>query len=138
MKVDAVAEDLKSKFGEKILNIERKSDRRLYVDVEIQAIVPVTSYVFRELDSRFMIASGLDTPRGVMEILYHHAFDKDDCVVTLRVFVDKENPEVDSVTSIIPGTEWIEREMWELLGINFKNHPNLKHLLLQPEWKNWV
>jgi Ni,Fe-hydrogenase III component G len=134
MKLDEVAEDLRAKFGERILNVYKKSDRRLYVDVDTKAIVPVAGYVFKDLDARFMIASGIDTPRGVVEILYHFAFDRDDCVVSLRVMIDKENLEIESITSTVPPVEWIEREMWELLGINFRNHPDLRHLLLVDDW----
>ena len=134
MKLDEVAKDLTAKFGGKILDIDKKSDRRLYIGVDTEAIVPVAGFVFNELDARFMIATGVDTPRGVIEILYHFAFDKDDCVMSLRVMIDKENPEIDSITSTVPAAEWIEREMWELLGINFRNHPDLRHLLLVDDW----
>jgi len=134
MKLDEVAEKLKETFGEKILNVYKKSDRRLYVDADPKGIVPLAGYVFNELDARFMIASGIDTPRGVVEILYHFAFDRDNCVVSLRVMIDKENLEIESITSTVPAAEWIEREMWELLGINFRNHPDLRHLLLVDDW----
>ena len=35
---------------------------------------------------------------------------------------------------LCPAAEWIEREMWELLGIDFKNHPDMRHLLLDDDW----
>jgi len=47
---------------------------------------------------------------------------------------DKDKPEIDSLAQLFPGAEWIEREIWELLGINFSGHPNLRHLLLIDEW----
>jgi NADH-quinone oxidoreductase subunit C len=47
---------------------------------------------------------------------------------------DRAQPEIDSITPIFPGAEWIEREMWEMLGINFSGHPNLKRLLLADDW----
>ena len=134
MKADEVSSDLQSKFGDKILNVYRKSDRRLYVDIDPAAVVPVSSYIFNDLDIRFQIASGVDTPRGVIEILYHFAFDQDDLLLVIRVGVDKENLEIESITSVVPAAEWIEREMWELLGINFKGHPDLRHLLLVDDW----
>ena len=71
--------------------------------------------MFRELGARFQIASGVDTPDAI-EILYHWAIDRLDFIVTIRTKLDRENPEVDSVASICTATEWIEREMWELLG----------------------
>jgi NADH:ubiquinone oxidoreductase subunit C len=43
---------------------------------------------------------------------------------------------VDTPTAIevMYAAEWIEREMWELLGIRFRNHPDLRHLLLSDDW----
>ena len=79
------------------------------------------------------IASGVDTPDAI-EILYHWAFDQHDFIVTVRTKLDREKPEIDSVASICVATEWIEREMWELLGVNFRNHPDLRHLLLRDDW----
>ena len=134
MKIDEVTQQLKNVFGEKILDVQRKSDRRVYVTVDKSAIVPISGHVFRNLDARHMISTGTDTPRGVMEVNHHFAFDKDNCIVTVRALVDRNNPEIDSITSVVPSANWIEREMWELLGINFKNHPNLKHLLLSDDW----
>ena len=56
-------------------------------------------------------------------------------MISLRVLTgNKEKPEMESITSIIKGAEWIEREIWELLGVNFKGHPNLKRLLLDKTW----
>ena len=134
MKLDEVAKELKDTFGDKIVDIYKKSDKRLYVGVDPTAIVPIAGHVFNKMDTRFMIATGVDTPRGVLEILYHFAFDRENCIVSLRVLIDKKNPEIESITSTVPPANWIEREMWELLGINFKNHPNLKHLLLVDDW----
>jgi NADH:ubiquinone oxidoreductase subunit C len=67
-------------------------------------------------------------------MLYHFSFDKEGAIVSLRVYLDKENPEVESLVSLIPGIEYIERETWELLGIRFLNNPNLKHFILSEDW----
>ena len=76
----------------------------------------------------------MDTPRGGVEILYHFDFYQLPVVFSVRVFLKKPKCEVDSLASIIKGTEWIEREIAELLGVHFKNHPNMKHLLLLDDW----
>ena len=41
---------------------------------------------------------------------------------------------LDSIAPFCRAAEWIEREMWELLGIRFRNHPDLRHLLLDDDW----
>jgi Ni,Fe-hydrogenase III component G len=134
MNIDDAAQELKKAFGASIIDVHKRSDRRLYLMVDKNSIVPVAGYVFRNMDARFMISTGTDTPRGVIEVNHHFAFDKDNFVVTLRTLVDRNNPEIDSISSVVPAANWIEREMWELLGINFINHPNLTHLLLADDW----
>ena len=71
---------------------------------------------------------------ALMEILYHWALDASGLVVTVRTHVDRNQPEIASIVAICPAAEWIEREMWELLGISVQDHPDLRHLLLQDDW----
>ena len=89
--------------------------------------------MLEEAGARLQIATGIDTPAGI-EVMYHWALDSEDCLVTLRVTVGHEAPELDSIAVMYPAAEWIEREMWELLGIGFRGHPDMRHLLLDDEW----
>ncbi|MDH4223250.1 MAG: NADH-quinone oxidoreductase subunit C [candidate division Zixibacteria bacterium] len=54
--------------------------------------------------------------------------------LSLKVQLNKENPEVESVTSIWQGANWYEREIAELFGIKFKNHPDPRPILLPENW----
>ncbi|HOJ39858.1 MAG TPA: NADH-quinone oxidoreductase subunit C, partial [bacterium] len=72
------------------------------------------------------------------EILYHFSFDKEDVMVSLRVRLTRDNPEAPSLSGLIKGAAWIEREMHELFGINFVGHPGLKRLLLPEDWPEKV
>ena len=54
--------------------------------------------------------------------------------MSLRVQLAKDNPEVESATAIWKGADWYERETAELYGIKFKNHPDLRPLLLPEDW----
>lgn len=93
----------------------------------------VADFIFAKQGARFIIASGIDTPEAI-EILYHFAFDKLNKIVTVKVFVPKDNCEIESIASLISGANWIEREIAELLGVEFSNHPNPKRLLLADDW----
>ena len=94
----------------------------------------MTKFLFDEIKLRFIIATGTDRRDG-FEIPYHFSEDKTGNVVSIRVLlVDKQKPEIETISNVIKAAEWIEREMWELLGINFNGHPNLKHLLLRDDW----
>jgi len=115
-------------LGERALELVRKSERRFYIDIAPETVVDASRLMLEEMGARLQTATGIDTPAGI-EVMYHWALDSEDCVVTLRVTVDREAPVLDSIAVMYPAAEWIEREMWELLGIEFKGHPDLRHLL---------
>jgi len=52
----------------------------------------------------------------------------------LEVPVDETDAEVDSVTSLWAGADWLEREVWDMFGIRFRGHSNLKRLLMYEEF----
>ncbi len=125
---------IKERLGAKIKTWHEHSARRIYFTIDKKDIVETVRFLFRDLGMRFSIASGTDTPEA-LEILYHFSNDASGEIYSVRVFIeDKLNPEVDSITPLFEGAEWIEREMWEMLGIKFKGHPNLKRLLLADDW----
>ena len=97
----------------------------------------VVRYLFKDMGARMSIASGVDTRPGI-EILYHMAFDKDNMIVTVKVLVAKPDLKMPTFTDFMPAAAWIEREIHELLGINFLGHPNLERLLLPEEWPEGV
>ncbi|MBM4141973.1 MAG: NADH-quinone oxidoreductase subunit C [Lentisphaerae bacterium] len=130
---DDILARIKAELGDRVVDFHAKSDRRYYVEVGPDDVPGATRLIFEELGARFQIATGIDTPRAI-EILYHWAFDRFGFVLTLRTKLDREKPEVDSVAGICTGTEWIEREMWELLGVKFRGHPDMRHLLLRDDW----
>jgi len=130
----SIADEIKDKLASKVINWHEHSVKRIYFSIKPGDIREVASFLFKDLGLRFATASGIDTPGG-FEILYHFSFDKSGQIISVRTIIeDKQNSEIDSLAALAPCFEWIEREMWELLGINFIGHPNLTHLLLTEEW----
>jgi Ni,Fe-hydrogenase III component G len=126
--------EIKDRFAHKILRFEEKSSLRIYIEFNPQDIPEMVKFIFGDLGCRFAIATGIDTPSGI-EMLYHFSQDSTGKMITLRTIItDKKHPQIESITPIIRGAEWIEREIWEMLGVNFVGHPNLKHLLLVEDW----
>jgi len=124
---------IKDSLGKKALSVFEAKPNRLYVSIGPENITGAVKLLFEELLGRYVILTGIDTPAGI-EVLYHFSFDGADLVVTLKVLLDKENPEAESITPIIKGAEWIEREIHELLGVEFSGHPNMKRLILAEDW----
>ncbi|HOL21225.1 MAG TPA: NADH-quinone oxidoreductase subunit C [bacterium] len=124
---------LKEKLGDKVKEVKVHNNRRIYITVDRKDIKECARIIFKDLDARYIIATGIENFDN-FEILYHFGLDKDGVIVALRVYLDKEKPEVESLVDIVPGISYIEREMWELLGINFTGHPDMKHFLLRDDW----
>ncbi len=77
--------------------------------------------------------SGVDYPdRFEMVYLLFSFYHKHK--MGLKVQLTKDNPEVESATVVWNGANWYEREIAELFGIKFKNHPDLRPLLLPEDW----
>lgn len=137
MNREQILEALREHFPAHIIGMVDKSPRRVYIDIEASGLIELATYLFNELKARFNIASGVDG-RDHMEILYHFTVENISLVISLRVTLAKSRLEIDSLTPVFNAAHWIEREIHELLGINFLGHPRLEPLLLPEDWPQGV
>jgi NADH:ubiquinone oxidoreductase subunit C len=128
-----VIDELKKTFSKAILGSEHRNDRRITLMIDPASLLPISEHLFKELAYRFIIASALHTKRG-FEIFYHFSKDSTGLVLNLHVTLDQVKPEIESLSNMFEASNWIEREMHELFGINFLNHPNLEQLLSEGNW----
>jgi len=124
-------EEIEKRFRDAKIHVH--SPKRIYVEIEPGQITEMAQFFFREAGARFAIATGTDTRFG-FEILYHFAHDPTGVMYSVRINVPKDEPKVASLGAWLPAARWIEREMHELLGIDFEGHPNLKPLLTAEDW----
>jgi NADH-quinone oxidoreductase subunit C len=54
--------------------------------------------------------------------------------IALRAFVNEPDPTVPSAVSVWPGADWMEREVWDMFGIRFEGHPDLRRILMPEEF----
>jgi Ni,Fe-hydrogenase III large subunit/Ni,Fe-hydrogenase III component G len=127
---------LKEKFGPAILRADFPNDSRLYVYVDPQALKAVCRYVFRDLDARYIISIGADDRPFSGDFLVFHdfAFDKDKILLSIITHAAADNPKVDSISDIIPGANWAEREIRDMFGVEPVGHPYPKRLVLPDGW----
>ncbi|HPW61708.1 MAG TPA: NADH-quinone oxidoreductase subunit C [Cyclobacteriaceae bacterium] len=74
---------------------------------------------------------------GTMEVIYHVYSIPFNYSLALKVLLPRENPEVESVVSIWKSANWLEREVYDMFGIGFKNHPDLRRILMPADWKGY-
>jgi len=127
-----IIEEIKNKYGDRA-EITEKSKRRVFVNVARADAKELVSWLFRDLKARFSIITGIDVRTGV-ELIYHMSFDAQGVLVSVRTQVPGPELAMPTLTDVIEGANWIEREIHEMLGVNFTGHPNLKRLLLPDDW----
>ncbi len=76
--------------------------------------------------------TGQDTGDEI-ELLYHFW---DNSGLTLRTSLPRESPHIATLTDLVPGAAFYEREVSEMLGVVFDGHPNLHALLLPDDWES--
>jgi len=130
-------EEFKEIFGSRILEIIIKNKKRIIISIRPDSIIDITGYLYKEEGFRFIIASALHTKNG-FEIHYHFSKDETGLILNIHVILDKEKPQIDSLSNMFNASNWIEREMHELLGINFLNHPNQEKLISEGNWAEGV
>jgi NADH-quinone oxidoreductase subunit C len=132
-----IIEKLKGEFKNGILEITIKNQRRVIVTIKPDLLLNMAGYLYKDSGFRFIIASAIHTRRG-FEIHYHFSMDPEGLILNLHVILDRDKPEVESLSNMFNASNWIEREMHELFGINFLNHPNQDKLISEGNWAEGV
>jgi NADH-quinone oxidoreductase subunit C len=116
-----------------------KSDRgELTLEIALERIVEVCRFL--KEDQKFARVSTVtavdwypEEPR--FEVVYHlHSPERNERL-RLKCHVPGGSPEIDSVTGVWRGANWYERETFDLFGIRFRNHPDLKRIMLPESWE---
>jgi NADH-quinone oxidoreductase subunit C len=110
------------------------------VRIRPDSIVAVCEFLRDDAESRFNYLSDLtcvhypmraDAPLEIVYNLYSISRNER---VRLKVSLAEGAP-VDSVTGVWPTANWMEREVFDLFGVSFSNHPDLRRILLPPDWE---
>ena len=110
----------------------------LTLEIAPERIVAVCGFLKRELEfTRVSTVTGVDRwpaePR--FEVVYHlHSVARNERL-RLKCRLAGEAPEIDSVTCVWRGAGWYERETFDLFGIRFRNHPDLRRIMLPDDWE---
>ncbi len=105
----------------------------LTVTVDPVDIVSVMSFLKRDAQCQFVSiidVAGVDYPgrEKRFDVVYHLMSPRQNQRIRVKVETDEDTP-VESVTSVFPGADWFEREAYDLYGILFSGHPDLRRLL---------
>ena len=127
---------LKEAFAEQITEVKIPRERRMFVQVPLPLVKQVIEYLKQDLGmSHITTITAIDVGEDI-EVLYH--FFCQGLTLSLRTFVPKANPVIDTITPIMPGAILYEREIQDLLGLKVKEHPDPRRLVLPEDWEEGV
>ncbi|MCW5911498.1 MAG: NADH-quinone oxidoreductase subunit C [Cyclobacteriaceae bacterium] len=118
---------------------EIKNALPLSLVIEASSLVDVCEGLHKNPETYFDMLTcitGVDNgpEAGTMEVIYHFYSIPFNHALMLKVVLPRENAEVESVTAIWKSANWLEREVFDMFGINFKNHPDLRRILMPADW----
>ncbi len=129
-----------STFGRLVINKIPEVTSNPLGDNKIELVVPagkirdVVTMIDEELqDALPESVFGVDLENDKYELIYIFWSWSNRILLQLRVSLEGESPEIESTCDIFPGLEWHEREVREMFGVEFKNHPDPRLLLLPDE-----
>lgn len=105
-----------------------------------EQILPVCEFLWKNPATYFDSLSCLTAidqgpEAGKMEVIYTLYSIPNHLTLHLRVILDRSSPTISSVSSIWRTADWHEREAFDLLGIQFSGHPDLRRILLPEDWE---
>ncbi len=87
-----------------------------------QVLTEVTAVDWWPAEPRFVVVYHLLSPRHLH-------------LLRLKVKLSKNDPHVSTVSEVWPSANWLEREVWDLFGVVFEGHPDLRRLMMPDDWE---
>ncbi len=112
------------------------------IKVEADFLLPIAT-ALRGYGFNYLQCQGAyDEGAGKELVSFYHLVKLDDDVdrpeeVRIKVYLPRENPVVPSVYWIWKSADWQERECYDMFGIIYEGHPNLKRILMPEDWVGW-
>jgi len=131
-----VIEKARQRFGPKIREVSEPAQGRVYLTIDKHDLVALAEFLFKEMGARFLITVGTDRreQNGTFEVLHIFALDEDKSFMSLRMAVDPGDPTLPSITPVVPGANWAERELYDMVGVKPLGHPDPRRLVMADDW----
>jgi len=130
---------VRDKFAQAVVETVEFRDEQTIV-LKSEHLVAVCKYLQKNLQYNFLSSvTAVDWPERIprFDVVYHLLSIRHQCVLRLKVRVGQrgeEHPPVPTVSGVWPGANWHEREVYDLFGITFAGHPDLRRILMPNDW----
>ncbi len=138
MTTQEIFEKVKSKFTDAIIESKSEGVVDPYIKIAPSCWRELSVFLHDEPDLQFdylMCLSGVDYGKGILGVVYNIYSMVHKQKINIKIEVPKDNPEVPSVADIWHTANWHEREAYDLIGVKFIGHPDLRRILLPDDWE---
>lgn len=128
---------LKEKFGDRVLDLTENVDP--FIRVSADAIAEIGLYLRDDEAMEFeslMCLSGVDYPEH-LSLVYHLFSSAHRHKITLKTDLGREDPGLPTVEGVWRVANWHERETYDMFGIVFEGHSDLRRILCPDDWEGW-
>ena len=125
------------RLGDAVVEIQQCLPRRAFARIDPNRTVEVARRMLAMDGARLATATAVDVRDGI-DILYHWGIEPQGVIVTLKVLAARPDLTVESIANDVPAADWIEREIYDLMGASFRNHPDMRRLVLDDSWPDGV
>ncbi|MBO3699124.1 NADH-quinone oxidoreductase subunit C [Roseivirga sp. E12] len=142
MTFEEIISKLKVEFGEEIILSTDENASPSCIELHADHLVETMQYLHQTEGLYFDALScitGLDNgpETDTMEVIYNLYSIPCDHHLMVKVTLSRKEPLIDSLNSIWKTADWQEREVFDLFGIQFNNHPDLRRILLPADWEGF-
>lgn len=135
--LQAVVEDLQNQFGDAVIEVGGHAGDTM-LRISLGHIHEVCLYLRDTHHFTYLVdLFGADrfTSEERFEVIYNIISLKTGLRIFLKVWCPEEEPVVQSMTDIWPAANWNEREVWDMFGIRFKGHPDLRRIFMPEDFE---
>jgi|WetSurMetagenome_2_1015567.scaffolds.fasta_scaffold259719_2 NADH-quinone oxidoreductase subunit C len=135
MTADEILAQLQAAFPNSPFQLQSGEAGDRWILIQSADVVPVLSHLRDRLGLTYLATlAGIDYGANLGVAYVVRSLEKKDEVI-VKALIDKENPAIDTVSHIYGDAEWFEREAFDLLGITFAKHPDLRRIMMPDDWE---
>ena len=140
LREEALVSKLKARFPDAIKDSKVEEPRRVLITFEREKLLDLATFIRDDLGlDHLKGVAGIDNPtHKLIKVLYFAgSFSKpeiEDIILVLETELDRTNPIIASAVSVWPSAHFHERETFEMFGVKFEGHPDLRKLLTLDNW----
>ena len=108
---------------------------RVNIYTNSESLLEIANFLKHELGFIYPnMCTGTDDKENI-EVIWHIGYSEGPVLVVLRIKTSRDESKTYSLTNIWEGFNWHERETYDMLGVNFEGHPDLRRIIMPENWE---